>query len=50
MGILPRCNYLSTTVWLHHFEFNEALNKLDENCSKMLHPDWNKSRNQHRAK
>ena len=25
MGILPRCSHVSTTVWLHHLDFNEMI-------------------------
>ena len=49
MGIFPSCKRVSTTVWLHYFDFNEML---EEKARWELHKSaaLNKSWKQHLTK
>ena len=46
MGILPNCNCVSTTVGLHHLDFNKTNRKKEDTCrnyARMLYAVSNKS-------
>ena len=40
MGILPRCSYVSATIWLHHFDYNEALGEKKLHVNNKKNAVW----------
>ena len=51
MWILPNCNCVSTTVWLHHMMLTKCLKKsFDGNYTRILCAVLNESRKQHPTK
>ena len=43
MGFLPKCDCVSTTIWMHHLGANRMHEEKDGNNTRMLHDVFNKS-------